>query len=167
MDPKVANALWMLIHSNADLVDKGKMTPEEFANSFVHLVNDKQLPCATCRADTANHISKNPIRNTPESPYRYLRWTFDFHNSVNIKLNKEQFPWDRCLAMYASNNEIVPCSFGCNSNKGVNDNAVVDPQDLVAPSRKSHIEGFFPFLDGTPRAPSSSKRKPKLLISSS
>lgn len=164
MDPNTARVLWTLIHSNGSLVDKGKMTQEAFAEFFRLLVEEKQLPCEKCRIDTVEHISSNPIKHIAGSRNTYLRWTFDFHNAVNKKLNKEMFPWDRCLSIYTNNNvEFAPCSAGC---KSINvEQQRLNSNNLITTTTASYVDEFFPPIS-TEKQQNSSYANPTIVAQS-
>jgi FAD-linked sulfhydryl oxidase len=46
-----------------------------------------KLPCAKCKKHSIHYIKTNPINLTSNKNFQY--WVFNFHNSVNKKLNKK------------------------------------------------------------------------------
>lgn len=148
MEVEWARAIWNSIHVNASLTDRGKMSPEEYERFFFALVEEKQISCEKCRVHTVNYANNNPIKNVG-GRWRYLRWSFDFHNHVNASLGKSIFEWDRCLLIYGGETkQISMCNSGC--NKGIKEKQEpLKKGSLIAPPRKSHIEEFIPPITTT------------------
>lgn len=48
-----------------------------------------KLPCVQCKKHSIAYIKLNPINVTSSKNFQY--WVFNFHNSVNQKLNKKIF----------------------------------------------------------------------------
>ena len=63
----------------------------EVSRSIV--IDVSNLPCMTCRKDALDYIRKNQLMSivNDKDPLSIFKWTINFHNHVNRKLNKPIF----------------------------------------------------------------------------
>ena len=59
----------------------------------------KNFPCLKCQTHAKYYVSKNPLIKAVKNkdPLSMLKWTVDFHNEVNLRLNKKIFTYDDAL----------------------------------------------------------------------
>ena len=50
-----------------------------------------QLPCSACEGHCINYIRDNPPQT--KSRHSLTKWLWNFHNAVNYRLGKPQYPW--------------------------------------------------------------------------
>jgi hypothetical protein len=111
-DPqKIGIGIWISIHFKAKhAIDD--VTKKEFIE-YMHMWSE-EFPCGTCRG----HIQEY-LRDHPFEPYMNLkddkgrdigmfRWSWLFHNAVNLRLHKPFVSWQDAIAMF--HNEGEPCS---------------------------------------------------------
>lgn len=82
-------SIWKTIHSLAAAAatgDPAQETDRETAFLSFLTALDLLLPCLKCRNEYIAYKSSTP----PAKPY--FQWTVAFHNSVNARLGKSQFP---------------------------------------------------------------------------
>lgn len=62
----------------------------------------KNFPCLKCQTHAKFYVSRNPLMDAVKSkdPLSMLKWTVDFHNEVNLRLDKKIFTYDEALAMW-------------------------------------------------------------------
>jgi hypothetical protein len=64
---------------------------------LVQLVTE--LPCPECRKEAIRHLMQNPPAT--RSTYALRTWGWRFHNAVNARLGKPQFPYESFCRSYA------------------------------------------------------------------
>jgi hypothetical protein len=64
----------------------------------------KNLPC-DCKWHSLLYIQKNPptdlVSTSPDDDNAFI-WSWKFHNDVNKRLNKPEFPYEEALTYYTS-----------------------------------------------------------------
>ena len=86
---------------------------------FVNYMNvlSKTFPCISCREHIIEYMGKNPIskygkiRNDEGIDVGYFKWTFKFHNAVNVRIHRAEFSWDEAYSLYFT--DIGTCSSDC------------------------------------------------------
>lgn len=92
-NPKyIGPGYWASWHLKA-LQATDKTRKEEVARSIV--IDISNFPCKNCREDSIEYIKKYPILPAVNSnePLSVFKWTVNFHNYVNLKLNKSVLNW--------------------------------------------------------------------------
>ena len=111
-DPsQIGPGLWISIHLKAKhaIDEKSK---EEFID-YMYLLS-AEFPCGKCRGHLQEYL-----RDHPFEPYMNLvdekgqqiglqKWSWQFHNAVNLRLHKPFVSWQNALAMFYTEQE--PCS---------------------------------------------------------
>jgi hypothetical protein len=62
------------------------------------------LPCPECCIHAQQYIAQNP----PEDSQDLLKWSFEFHNSVNRRLNRREMSFED--ALWALEHEELPAT---------------------------------------------------------
>lgn len=115
-DPKVIGpGIWIVIHQTAK-----RAIDEPSKQSFVNLMKmlADQFPCDKCRRHINEYLQENPfepywnINNDIGDPIGLFKWSWNFHNTVNLRLNKSYIDFDTAWNLY-SDKGIVACSSGC------------------------------------------------------
>ena len=59
----------------------------------------KNFPCIKCQDHAKYYVSKNPLMKAVKNkdPMSMFKWTVDFHNEVNMRLNKKTFTYEEAL----------------------------------------------------------------------
>ena len=62
----------------------------------------KNFPCLKCQTHARYYVSRNPLIKAvkDKDPLSMLKWTVDFHNEVNLRLNKKIFTYEEALQMW-------------------------------------------------------------------
>jgi len=86
-------ALWKKIHITAY-----KCSDLESFSKWIWAVS-KVMPC-DCKWHALKYIQDNPPTKLDASLNILFHWTWQFHNDVNERLEKPQFPYEEALAYY-------------------------------------------------------------------
>lgn len=100
-DPtKFGSLMWYLIHNMSRLLDQ---------DTFILVFNViiQLIPCDNCKNHSRQYLEQNPIElykdiydeNTSEL-IGMFKWTWKFHNAVNLRLNKSIVNFDVAIKMY-------------------------------------------------------------------
>jgi hypothetical protein len=85
---------WLLLHSiSFNYTTKKRKEVENFLYSL-----NEVLPCRYCRESMTKHIKKYPPNLN--SRREFVAWMIDFHNLVNVSLDKPVVPFDEAIAIY-------------------------------------------------------------------
>lgn len=92
---ELGRSTWHLLHEIVKTDDK------EYEPAFMNLIKILSVlyPCEECREHIADYISNRRIEMSE-------RWLCEFHNSVNVRLNKPVFDCN-INRDFNSNNEIL------------------------------------------------------------
>lgn len=76
----------------------------------------KNFPCHTCQTHAKYYVMKNPLIKAvkDKDPLSMLKWSVDFHNAVNLRLNKKIFSYDEALRMWNGSNF---CTENCSEDE--------------------------------------------------
>lgn len=85
--------LWNELHKLALEVDLGRPIFLNFLDHFT-----RRVPCGECRNFTRGYLAEYP----PIFGGKFFKWTVDFHNAVNIKLNRVKMPLLVARAIYST-----------------------------------------------------------------
>jgi hypothetical protein len=108
-------ANWHSISLYADTREK----KAELARNIVVAVD--KFPCREpCRKDAIKYIKSNPLLSAVDSkdPLSLFKWTVNFHNYVNSKLNKTIFTWVEAKEAWSGKGGI------CFENCGVSEDEI-------------------------------------------
>lgn len=112
--------VWFVIHIlglRAKTIDKIK----EYIETIKSIVD--KLPCNDCRNHALGYIKSNPLeaniqlKNKDGEYIGMFKWSWTFHNAVNIRLGKQIINYDTALGIY-ENEEI--CMASCSSDSIIN-----------------------------------------------
>lgn len=85
----IGRATWSLLHAVADRY------PSEFSEAYTRefqsLLSALSViyPCDACREHIQSYLKEHPPRF--ENRAHAVRWVFNFHNAVNVRLGKPKF----------------------------------------------------------------------------
>lgn len=147
-DPKKLGAIWFTIHimaKHADTIER----KNQFID-YMYLLS-AEFPCGKCRLHIQEYLKANPFEpfmnmvNEKGEDIGMFNWSWLFHNTVNIRLNKPYVDWDTAWQMYDSGREVCTnCGVSNLSNDNVsnvsNDN--VSNQDKKIDKEKI-VKGYF------------------------
>lgn len=85
---------WLLLHSISFNYTKNKKTE---VLTFLNALSDI-LPCRYCRVSMKKHMKKLPPNLN--SRRDFVTWMIDFHNLVNVSLNKPVITFDEAISIY-------------------------------------------------------------------
>lgn len=94
------------LHESHDL-----RAQEAFITSLRALV--PQLPCPKCRPHLAGFLEAEPCpkpRAYEPEDYRFARYIWTLHNSVNARLHKPKVNFDTVVDYYVNNNQDALCA---------------------------------------------------------
>ena len=124
-DPRIFGpGLWFSIHITAYHAKK-----EEEKKAFVRFMENTRdsIQCLSCKEHCIEYMEQNPITDYWNQTYQneeigMFKWTVNFHNAVNSRLNKPIIPWATAYNLYSK--AIVSfCSKSCGS-----DDSTITPQ---------------------------------------
>jgi hypothetical protein len=109
---KSGPGIWWVLSVQAAAAD----TPEK-AQRYCQFIQDvvDTLPCEMCRDNAKCYLQQNPPL---QARYLYLvdqdtgeyigmaRYVWEFHNAVNRRLGKPEFPWRLFLPRYKYNRDV-------------------------------------------------------------
>jgi hypothetical protein len=107
---------WHIIHTKAFLA-KG----DELKRHFIHFMKNEIQPnlnCAECREHCYSYISSTNMedyinkKDKDGNDIGLFFWTWEFHNAVNKRINKQQISWDDAYDYFNTQN-IKVCTVGC------------------------------------------------------
>ena len=63
------------------------------------------FPCPYCRPHIKQRLASSPLENVNHNNVNgknteLAKWSWEFHNSVNGRKNKSQFPWEQFKKVY-------------------------------------------------------------------
>lgn len=95
----IGPGVWRVIHSIARRADTD--FKEDRAIEMIWELIDT-FPCEKCAQDGRDHWKRDNIFNYIGERDRLgiFRWTVNFHNTVNLKLNKKMMDYDIALSLY-------------------------------------------------------------------
>jgi hypothetical protein len=142
-DPKyVGPGVWFMIHSVAyrALNEKEK---EGFRRIMVLL--SETFPCSVCRNHIQEYIKQHPIEqywniiDVSGRPIGMFKWSVDFHNTVNKRLEKPIIPLNDAMILYQTpeqnpDDQFVPCQAGCNGD--------INHSDVVIPPVTKNVSSY-------------------------
>jgi len=108
-DPSKLGGIWFTIHIMAKHAD----TPER-KNQFIDYMYllSAEFPCGKCRNHIQEYLRNNSfdpfmnIKNENGEDIGMFKWSWLFHNTVNIRLHKPYLDWDTAWGMYDSGREV-------------------------------------------------------------
>ena len=79
----------------------------ETARSIV--IDISGLLCASCKIDSIEYVKNNPLMYVVKSNDKFslFKWTVDFHNYVNRKLNKKLLIFEEAKTMYGEEGMFI------------------------------------------------------------
>lgn len=98
---------WQSIHVTAAWAD----TPDKFKFFCGWIRNQvENLPCEFCIKHAKAYLDANP----PEKAIDAFIWSWEFHNTVNRRLNKSEMEYSTAKQIYLYGN-IKLCNQNCNN----------------------------------------------------
>lgn len=97
------NITWKLFHTLAEKVNEKKFP--EVRNTMIKIIVNTcaNLPCPQCQEHATNVIKQSYINNIKTKKH-YIEFLRQFHNIVNIKLNKKTYSIEEIKNMYINEN---------------------------------------------------------------
>ena len=98
--------MWKILHITAH--NSGKMGNITEKNTWLKILDVLKniIPCDECRTHYKNYINSHKFRPNTSSPVAFreyvMRWFWEFHNAVNVSLEKLTFTYDDMVAVYAN-----------------------------------------------------------------
>lgn len=117
------SGLWFSIH----IMSIHASTAEKY-QSVVWFINLLSLthPCLECRNHMTNYLTTHPLSQVGLKDL--FRYTVEFHNAVNKRLNKPLISLEDATNLYSSIANI-PCNSGCSNSPVRNDEKLEDSDD--------------------------------------
>lgn len=105
--------LWRILHTLAEKgglqTDKLFQADEERTWPLLVKTLGPAIPCPYCRDDFNQWLATHPfiLPEVQSQRNHYIRqWFYDFHESVNSRLQKPSFPFDQLSATYSSTKNL-------------------------------------------------------------
>ena len=101
--------LWCILHSLGERAGSpANLFLDDERRAWLHFFKEtgEIIPCPTCKAHYAEYLKEHPVDILKTLPHAerkdWIRtWYLDFHNSVNIRLNKPVFLLENLAPTYA------------------------------------------------------------------
>nr|QBK90228.1 MAG: Erv1/Alr family disulfide (thiol) oxidoreductase [Pithovirus LCPAC102] len=111
--------IWLNIHVFA----LGAITMDKIYQyiEYIKFIMPK-LPCNECRNHAIEYIINNPleeyinIKNEKDIYIGMFKWTWIFHNTINMRIRKNTIDYDTALYMY---DDPIVCSSSCASDNTI------------------------------------------------
>lgn len=145
-NPATLGAIWWVIHIKA----KHATTPElksEFID-FMYLLSI-EFPCGKCRSHIQEYLRDHPfdpfmnIVNEKGEDVGMFKWSWIFHNSVNMRIHKPYVDWETAWEMFDTGREV--CTNCSGSLPGSANNSFEDSPrrkpNMV--DKKKIVQGYF------------------------
>lgn len=111
---------WYMLHSLAAYCDADQNTRWDFFENFVRTDFLKKIRCEKCNGHANAFLASTPIgtrlrpnptygnfRDKRGRPLGLFKWTFDFHNTVNKRLNKRIMSLDDAISIFVDNDFLA------------------------------------------------------------
>ncbi len=90
----IGPSTWEKIHNLAiNTVDKKS---EEIFIKYIENISNN-FPCDICKKHINKYIKEHPF---PCEYLKYFKWSWIFHNTVNIRIGKKFIPWNTALSIF-------------------------------------------------------------------
>jgi hypothetical protein len=83
---------------------------------FIDILSDT-FPCIKCRKHIKNYVSEHPIQKFWNEENGFFKWSWIFHNVVNLRLNKPIMEYSEALEKYTILHDT--CTKGCDTDSSV------------------------------------------------
>ena len=117
---KIGPGIWFKIHSDS-IAAKTQSLKESFVININVLCDG--FKCKHCQPHFRKYINENPIekyfdiKDKKGIDIGIFKWTWEFHNAVNLRLGKYQCSLEESYEYY-TNNTIGAC-YNCGENKDI------------------------------------------------
>tara|TARA_B100002051_G_C16284844_1_gene415292 strand:+ start:49 stop:492 length:444 start_codon:yes stop_codon:yes gene_type:complete len=91
---------WKVFHTTAFAFPDNPSEEDKNVYKNFYILFTKILPCEKCTQDARKAIKYVNWEQTLKSRDSLVKWTYLFHNDVNIKLNKKSIDFDYFLNNY-------------------------------------------------------------------
>jgi hypothetical protein len=114
--------IWYCIHTKASKVKNYNDMLDAIKDIRMYIEGFK---CENCRGHATEYEKSHPLKNCLECKHQshkgglemcLFKWTVDFHNAVNARLNKPVIGYEMAYEFY-SDKMYIPCDTGCGSEK--------------------------------------------------
>jgi len=99
-DPKyLGPGYWASWHLKSIHADTTKKKAEIARNIALDIAN---FPCLKCKNHAKEYVSRHPLMDAvrDNNKFSMFNWTVNFHNEVNVRLNKQTYSLDDAKAMW-------------------------------------------------------------------
>ena len=134
---KYGPGIWFMLH----LMSSQATTPE-LKDSFIKNVTvlGEHFPCNDCKHHFAAYIAEHPVKDYVNKDRGLFLWTWEFHESVNKRLNKQSVSFDEAWSKFSSTSPI--CTDECGEEPAVKHQA---------PSKTYTIRSYHSFINSIKR----------------
>ena len=134
----IGPGLWISIHLKAKhaIDDKSK---EEFID-YMYMLS-AEFPCGKCRGHLQEYLRDHPFEpymnlvDEKGHPIGMFKFSWQFHNAVNLRLHKPFVSWQNALAMFYTEQE--PCSSCTVKQADTNNKKEQNIEEVSLPDKKS------------------------------
>lgn len=96
---KWGNATWLLFHTLAAQIQEDKFIEKRDLLIEIIVTTCSHLPCPTCTKDASGIIKRANLHNI-KNKSDFIEFLRQFHNIVNIKLQKKTYSSEEILTKY-------------------------------------------------------------------
>jgi hypothetical protein len=132
--------IWYNIHIHAR-----DATSEDKKKKFKDFIENtiSNLPCSTCQEHATTYYKSNPLSHfwtvkENGNEIGLLKWTWNFHNTVNNRLKKPYMSWEVAKMLYS------PDSGVCTEVCGAEEQSQNTPQTTITPITPSSTSLHLP-----------------------
>ena len=146
-NPKTLGALWFSIHILARHAD----TPERKSQfiDYMYLLS-VEFPCGKCRSHIQEYLKNHPFDpfmnmvNEKGEDVGMFKWSWMFHNTVNLRLHKPFVDWDTAWEMFDTGREVCTnCSGSLPNSRNNSYEEVISKKKPNMVDKKKIVQGYF------------------------
>lgn len=102
-------AIWIYLHKRSVWANQSKANTEAFIKELRWLADN--FLCEKCKPEFQKYLQTHP----PEREQDMFFYIFRFHNDVNKRLGKPEFPFESAKKIYISGTAPEPCHVCANN----------------------------------------------------
>ena len=122
-NPALFGTVWWLLHLQAKHATTDVKKNEFIDNMYLLSV---EFPCGKCRSHIMEYLKEHSfdpylnLHNEKGEDIGMFKWTWMFHNAVNIRLHKPFVDWETAWGMYDTGREVCTNCSSSRPNSTVN-----------------------------------------------
>lgn len=93
---------WFILHTSSFRYPENPSNEDkQYMKNLILSLANLTLPCPLCRHHMREYLESNNLDKALESNEALIEYLWKFHNSVNLRTGKTEFPFQDFLDLYA------------------------------------------------------------------